>query len=194
MVETITPAVHGGRRKPYGITVALHTLAAALAAAALGGLLGGLGALLGAPFGTAGVAALIVVAAFYAAREALGLPLPMLQARRQVPDWWRTFYSPPVAATLYGAVLGVGFTTYLSFGTFMAVAAAAALSGSPILGAVLVAPFGAARGLSVLLSANGEGDGSDTVLRLQKAAATPWPRAVNALALAGVTAAALTAL
>jgi hypothetical protein len=194
MVETITPAVHGGRRMPYSITVALHTTAATLAAGLLGALLGGLGALAGAPFGAAGMAVRVAVAALYAAREALRVPLPLLQARRQVPDWWRTFYSPPVAATLYGAVLGTAFATYLSFGTLMAVAAAAVLSGSPVVGAVVVAPFGAARGLSVLLSARGKKDGSDTVLRLEEAAATPWPRAVNALALAAVTAAALASL
>src|SRR5881397_3097660 len=83
------------------------------------------------------------------------LPLDMVVAlpnlRRQVPEWWRTFFSPPVAAFLYGAGLGVGFLTYLSFGTLVAVAAVAVASGNPLVGVLVLTPFGMARGLSVLV-------------------------------------------
>ena len=48
------------------------------------------------------------LACAYAARELLGLPLPLFDRRQQVPDWWRTFYGPHVAASLYGAGLGMG--------------------------------------------------------------------------------------
>ena len=71
------------------------------------------------------------VALAYAAREAFGLPLPVPAARRQVPDWWRSFFSWPVAATLYGAGLGIGFLTFLSNGGLVVVAVAAVASGRP---------------------------------------------------------------
>ena len=180
MVETITPVVHGTRRR-YATAVALHTTAATLSAAVLGLALGGIGAALGLEWNAAGVAVIFLFGAIYAGREAFGWPIPLPQFRRQVPEWWRTFFSPQAAAGLYGLGLGAGFFTYLSFGTFAAVAAAAVTSGDPLLGAALCAPFGAARGIAVAVSVN-----PNSVERLEAAALTPLPRAVNAAALMGL--------
>jgi hypothetical protein len=155
-------------------------------------LLGGLGALLGAPWRTWGAVALAVVAAAYALRESAGLPLPLFDRRRQVPEWWRTFYSPPVAALLYGLGLGIGVMTFLTFGTFVAVAVAAVASGSPVLGTLVCAPFGLARGLSVLLAARA-GGGAAALDRLDRLAGTPGPRLVNTAALIALGAAAAVA-
>jgi hypothetical protein len=69
-----------------------------------------------------------------------------------VPDWWRTFFSWPASSALYGAGLGIGFFTYLAHGTLLVVAVGAAASGSPLVGAVLLAPFGLARGLSPVVA------------------------------------------
>src|SRR5438874_1983175 len=52
------------------------------------------------------------------------------------------------------AGLGVGFLTYLSTGVLVVVAVAALLGGDPRLGAVLMVPFGLARGLSATIAAN----------------------------------------
>lgn len=95
MVETIVPVVHGGSRRRYLASVALHALGATLAAAAFGALLGGIGLLLGAPWGLAGAALVAVLSLVYAAREGVGLRVPLPCRRRQVPQWWRTFFSPP---------------------------------------------------------------------------------------------------
>jgi hypothetical protein len=192
MVETIVPVVHGGRRRRYWQAVALHALGAVVAAAALGALLGALGALLSAPWGTAGLIALAAVAALYALREAVGLPVPVPDRHRQVPDWWRTFFSPRVASLLYGVGLGVGFLTFLTFGTFVAVATAAVVSGDPLLGAALCAPFGIARALSVTIAARTESTEAAAALvdRLEEVAVTPVPRAANAAVLLAVAASA----
>jgi cytochrome c biogenesis protein CcdA len=181
MVETITPVVHGTRRK-YLSAVLLHTLGATISAGLLGVLLGGMGAALGLEWNAAGVAVIAIVGAIYAGREAFGWPVPLPQMRQQVPEWWRTFFSPRTAAALYGLGLGAGFFTYLSFGTFAAVAAAALTSGDPLVGAALCAPFGAARGLAVAVSAN-----PVSIDRLEAAASTRLPRAANAVALVGLT-------
>jgi hypothetical protein len=190
MVETITPVVHEGNRRRYLTSVALHTLGATLAAGAFGALLGALGELLSAPWGSGGAVAVLAVAGLYLLREVFSLPIPIPDRHRQVPEWWRRFYSPPTAAFLYGLGLGIGFLTFLTFGTFVAVAAGALVSGDPLLGAAVCAPFGLARGLSVLFGGWGEW-GADP---LDHIAATPWPRIVNALALGGVALAALFAL
>lgn len=191
MVETIAPVVHGGRRKSYWGSVALHSVAATAAAAAVGALLGAAGMGLRAPWGATSFVALASIAALYALRESFRLPIPVPDRHRQVPEWWRTFYSPPVAATLYGLGLGVGFLTYLSFGTYVAVAAAALLFGDPLLGAALCAPFGLARGLSVVAWSLGTSSPNDTLVRIENLSNTKAPRVVNALALGAIAIAAL---
>src|SRR4029450_14056998 len=107
------------------------------------------------------------------------------QLRRQVPQWWRTFFSVPVAAFLYGAGLGVGFLTYLAHGTLVVVAVAAVASGKPLVGAALLAPFGLARGLSVLVAvrARRPQEGTALVARLARSASSPGWRAANVAAL-----------
>ncbi len=151
MVETISPVVHGGRGRWLG-TLALHTLSATGTAALFGAALGMIGGALGAPWGRAGLLALGAVAAVYALGALTRLHVPVLQLRRQVPDWWRTYFGRPFAALLYGAGLGIGFLTYLSTGTLVVVAFAAIASGSPAVGALIMAPFGLVRGLSAIVA------------------------------------------
>jgi hypothetical protein len=196
MVETIVPVVHGGRRTRYWQSVGLHVLGAVSAAAAFGALLGALAALLSAPWGEAGLLALAAVAALYGLREGAGLPVPIPDRLRQVPDWWRTFFSPRTASLLYGLGLGVGFLTFLSFGTFVAVAAGAIVSGDPLLGAALCAPFGLARSLSVTLASRTTSAEAAAALvdHLGGLAVTRIPRTINAIVLAAVAAVALLAL
>jgi hypothetical protein len=196
MVETIAPVVHGTQRVRYRMSVAAHAVGAVLSAGVVGAALGAIGFFLGAPWATWGPLIVATCAGLYAARETFGLPLPVLDRGRQVPEWWRTFFSPPVAAFLYGVGLGSGFFTFLTFGTFVAVAAAAVASGSPIVGAALCAPFGVARAASVALAhaTTRAADPAEVVDRLEALAATPLPRAVNAAALGVLGVAALLSL
>jgi hypothetical protein len=192
MVTTIDPVVHGGRTRSYAGAVALHVLGATVAASAFGAALGAAGGLLGAPWGEAGLVAVVVVAALYALRETARVPVPIPDRRRQVPEWWRTFYSPPVAALLYGFGLGIGFLTFLTFGTFVAVSVAAFASGSAVVGALVTAPFGLARGLSVIVAARSGGAGA--LDSLERLSATPLPRLANGASLVAVAAAGAIAL
>jgi hypothetical protein len=187
MVETITPVVHGGSRKRWGISLALHAIGAAVAAAIVGSLLAGAGALLGAPWGVPGAVLVVAAAALYVARE-LGAAVPVPQLRRQVPDWWRTFFPPHVAAFLYGLGLGPGFLTYLGHGTVVVVSVAALASGRPLLGAAVLAPFGLARGLGPVLAfgVRSPSDAAALVERLDRSASRARWRVANALALSTV--------
>jgi hypothetical protein len=187
MVETITPVVHGGSRERWGISLALHAIGAAVAAAIVGSLLAGAGALLGAPWGVPGAWLVVAAATVYVARE-LGAPVPVPQLRRQVPDWWRTFFPPHVAAFLYGLGLGPGFLTYLGHGTVVVVSIAAFASGRPLLGAAVLAPFGLARGLGPVLAfgVRSPGDAAALVERLDRSASNARWRVANALALSMV--------
>ena len=193
MVETIAPVVHGGRKVPYYATVGLHAAGAGIAATIAGALFGALGMVLGAPWGSLGIAFVVVVSVVYAARELLALPIPLPERRAQVPDWWRTFYSPGTTALMYGAGLGAGFLTYLTYGTYVSVAALSIVSGDPVVGAVLCAPFGLARGLSVLV-ARRTIDTGPLVERLNDVAMTRHPSMVNGLMMLMVAGAGVVAL
>lgn len=182
MVETIAPVVHGNRRN-YWIAITIHTSAATFAATTFGALLGVIGLAFGAPWIDPMIASAVLVGAglLYSARELLGLPVPLFDRKQQVPDWWRTFYSPPLAAALYGAGLGIGFLTYLRHGTYVVVAIVALVSGNPLTGALVTAPFGLARGLSVIAGARArdENDSNLIVASLERAALSRAPRLVN---------------
>ena len=185
MVETINPVVYGGAagsRSRYRTALALHVLGAAAAAASFGAALGGLGSLLGAPWGAAGVLAVAAAAGLYMLREAFRVPVPVLEARRQVPDWWRTFFSRNVTAFLYGAGVGIGFVTYLGHGTLLVVSIAAVASGRPLVGTLLLVPFGLARALAIGVGARTE-DPSGLVNRLAAFARRGWPRLAHGVAL-----------
>ena len=192
MVETIAPVVHGDNRGRYVVALALHALGATVAAAVFGALLGAAGALLGAPWGSAGALLLALLATLYAL-GALGMvTLPVPQRRRQVPSWWRTFFSPGMAALLYGMGLGVGFLTYVSFGTLVAVALAAALTGGPLQGAAMMAPFGVARALAVAVAHRWEPRDPGLVIgALERLAASRVPAFVNGATLVALALAAL---
>src|SRR5881396_725699 len=183
MVETITPVVHGGRAGRWAGSIALHTAGAIASAAAFGAILGAAGSLLGAPWGGGGALLVALAAVLYLLREATVVSVPVPQLRRQVPQWWRTFFSVPVAAFLYGVGLGVGFLTYLTHGTLVVVAVAAAASGRPVVGAALVAPFGLARGMLVLVAARARRpeEGSAIVAKLARPAS--WRRVLAAYGL-----------
>ncbi|MFP5353103.1 MAG: hypothetical protein ACLGIB_11155 [Actinomycetota bacterium] len=150
MVETISPVVHGGRNRSYWLSIVMHVLGAAVAATLFGALLGGMGGLFGGPWGTAGTVVITITALIYLLRESLQLPIPTFDRKEQVPEWWRTFYSRPMASLLYGLSLGIGFTTYLTFGTFVVVTIAALISGNVGHGALLVGAFGVSRSVSLI--------------------------------------------
>jgi hypothetical protein len=188
MVETITPVVHGGRAGRWGLALALHATGATISAAAFGAVLGLAGAALGAPWGRSGLWLVAILAALYLAAEVTGIRVPVPQLRRQVPDWWRTFFSPAPSALLYGVGLGVGFATYLSHGTLVVVSAAAVASGRPAAGAVLVGVFGLARGLSagVAFRTRSSEEGALLVTSLARSATWPGWRVAHAVALGAV--------
>ena len=195
MVETITPVVHGGNRNRWFVSVFVHVAGATAAAAVFGSLLAGAGGLLGAPWGVPGIALVAASAGLYVARE-LGVAVPVPQLRRQVPDWWRTFFPPHVAAFLYGVGLGPGFLTYLGHGTLVVVSVAAVASGHPLVGAALLAPFGLARGLGPVLAfgVRSPSDGAALVDRLGRSGSRDGRRLANGVALVAVLIATLSTI
>ena len=180
MVETVTPAVCGGRHRRR-IALALFTVGAIAAAAALGAVLGALGALLDRDTALAVAGALALVAAL---REAGWLPLPLPGVARQVPERWRREWPLPAWSLAYGAGLGLGFLTHQVVATFWVAAAGALAIGDPLVSALVLAPFGLGRALMVALPARGRRDPAAAVGRLVRRRGVLRP--ANAVALAVV--------
>jgi hypothetical protein len=151
MAETISPVVHGGRNRSYWKAVAAHMVGAVLASALLGALLGSMGSVLDLGSSTGSLTLVAILAAAYAVGELTGFKLPLPHRRGQVPEWWRNYFAPTTTAFLYGAGLGVGFATHVRSGLLLIVAVIAFLGGSPVLGALLLVPFGIARAASALI-------------------------------------------
>jgi hypothetical protein len=180
MVETITPAGCGSRRR-YRIALALFATGAVLASAALGALLG----LAGSAFDRAVALGVVAVLALVAAAREMGLiPGPVPGARGQVPERWRREWPLPAWSLAYGAGLGVGLLTRLPVTTFLVACAGALALGDPLVAAACLAPFGLGRALMVVLPTIRSADPAAAVGRL--AARSRLVRPVNAAALVAV--------
>jgi hypothetical protein len=152
MIETIGPVGHSGGRATTAAACVTFTLGALAGAVLTFGSLAVAGALIhGADDRLAyALAALLALAAAMA--ELRGLPI-VPQLRRQLPEHWRRLMPMPIAAALYGGLLGLGFTTFvLSFGVF-ALAGIAFAIGEPAVGLLLGVAFGAGRALPIALTA-----------------------------------------
>ena len=140
-IETIGPTGHtGGRRITWA------ACATFLPGAVVGGIItfGSLAALGELLHGAGGRTAYLVaagMAVLAAVLEVRGTRI-VPQIRRQLPEHWRRVMPMPVAAALYGVLLGIGFTTFvLSFGVW-ALAGVSLAVGDPDLGLLLGVCFG----------------------------------------------------
>jgi hypothetical protein len=152
MVETL-----GSRRAHLGG----RTVATSCATFALGALAGGaitftafaaLGAALKDAGSTAALIAATAIALSAAFGEALGVRI-VPQIRRQVPEPWRRTLPLPLAAGLYGVLLGLGFTTFVLTLAVWALAGVSVATGDPEAGLLTGLGFGAGRALPVVLMA-----------------------------------------
>jgi hypothetical protein len=151
-IETIGPTGHtGGRRITWA------ACATFLPGAVLGGVLtfGALAVLGEALHGAGGRVAYLVAAAIAVLAAVLEIRGTRIvpQIRRQLPEHWRRVMPMPLAAALYGVLLGIGFTTFvLSFGVW-ALAGVSLAVGDPQLGLLLGIGFGVGRAIPVVVLA-----------------------------------------
>jgi hypothetical protein len=185
MVETLAPDGYAGRLR---VTLAACVTFAAGALAGGVATFGGL-SLLCAALGAGGPGALAVAAAVALAAaigEARGARI-VPQVRRQVPESWRRRLPVPLAAGLYGVLLGLGFTTFILTFAVWALAGVCVAIGDPGLGVLVGLAFGAGRLLPVVALAPAAGT---TACAAAHAAMAERPailrslRAVDAVAMA----------
>jgi hypothetical protein len=152
MVETLAPHGYAGRLRTTLAACLTFSLGALAGGAATFGGLALLGDAIGA--GAPAVAAAIALAA--AVGEARGARI-LPQVRRQVPESWRRRMPLPVAAGLYGVLLGLGFTTFILTFAVWALAGVSVAVGDPGLGLAIGLAFGAGRLLPVIALAPSAG-------------------------------------
>ena len=179
MIETITPAVCGSRRRRR-IAITLFTGAATVSAALVGVALGTLGLVLG---GTAALVAAAAIAGLAALRELGLVRVPLPQSRRPVPQWWHARLPLPVWSAGYGAGLGAGFFTFQPVATFWVACAAAVALGRPLAAGAGFALYGVGRALMVVLPAWRDPEVTAAVERLARL--RPALVRVNGVVLAG---------
>jgi hypothetical protein len=177
MVETLAPGAYATRVRTTVLSCATFTLGALAGGAITFGGLSALGAAVGA--GAPVVAgAVALVAAVGEARGARIVP----QVRRQVPEAWRRVMPVPVAAGLYGVLLGLGFTTFILSFAVWALAGVSVALGDPALGLVIGLAFGVGRALPVAaLAPSGGGRAADVMA--QRPGILRGLRGVDAVAL-----------
>ncbi|MDA8045849.1 MAG: hypothetical protein M0Z30_11530 [Actinomycetota bacterium] len=173
MLSSITPFGERARRHRYRVTAAWFVAGALLGGATLGAVSAGLAALVGSVVGTGpwtyATAAALTAAAALIDAGAFGPVLPLI--RRQVDDRWLARYRPWVYGAGFGWQIGVGVATYLMTAGVLVVVALGVLSGSPLLAWSLGVVFGAARGVTVFLTAGASSAAELRVLHGRLAAA-----------------------
>jgi hypothetical protein len=151
MVGFLPPLV---QEAPFAglITVVLYAASSVGAGALVGLLLGAAGTMLPGFVGSMGARAALGGAALLGAIVELGgARSRLVEWKRQVPPSWRYDYGPLKAAVMYGASLGTGLTTYISYAGFYPVLLWSSCHG-PILGACSGGVYGLAQSLPVLLA------------------------------------------
>ncbi len=140
MIETI-----GGPQRRVLATCAAFTLGACAGGVVTFAVLGAAGSLVPSRLATTVALTLAVAGAVAEARNARIAP----QVRRQVPERWRRTLPLPLAAALYGILLGLGFTTFVLTFAFWAVAALTFGAGRASTGIAVGLAFGVGRALPV---------------------------------------------
>lgn len=149
MIETIGPTGHSGGR-PTTLAACVTFLAGCLAGAVVTfGSLAVIGALVHGAGGRLAYLLAAGLALAAALAEARGTRIAP-QVRRQLPEHWRRAMSMPIAAGLYGTLLGLGFTTFvLTFGVW-ALAGIAFAVGEPAIGLAIGLAFGIGRAAPIV--------------------------------------------
>jgi hypothetical protein len=178
MVETLAPSGYAQRLRTTAIACATFTLGALA-----GGVFtfGGL-ALIGAGLGANAPYVAAVIALLAAVGEARNLRI-VPQVRRQVPESWRRRLPVPLAAGLYGVLLGLGFTTFILTFAVWALAGISVATGDPAAGLAIGLAFGAGRALPVIALAP-SGGGALHAAMAEKPRILRSLRTVDAAALA----------
>jgi len=150
MLSSIHPLGERTRQNRWLVTVTAFTIGATGIAALIGAALGWAGGLIPAMSSTATLLVMASIVATAGLLDAFGMPVP--GPERQVNEHWIGTYRGWVYGGAFGIQLGVGLATYVVTWSVYATLALELVTGSPALGAVIGAVFGAGRSIGLLLA------------------------------------------
>ena len=156
MLGSITPLGERARHANWKVTYVSHVVGSTLGGAALGGLLGALGAPVARALEHANAAApavILVIATLFGAVLDLrlaGLRIPTIH--RQVRQDWLDRYRGWFYGFGFGLQLGTGITTVVVTAAVYSAFLGAFLAGSPTIGLLVGATFGAVRAAPLALA------------------------------------------
>lgn len=152
MVSTINPIVYRNQKLAWArwvVLASVYTIASAAGGGAVGLVFGILGSTARSSVSLlpSHIELAIALLCFaYALHELQLVKLPHPQRRAQVPSWWRNTFHPVMTASLFGALLGVGVTTYTPSMIYHLTLLSAALQG-PFWSALSIGLFGLVRAI-----------------------------------------------
>ncbi|MEQ8833727.1 MAG: hypothetical protein RIB67_04705 [Miltoncostaeaceae bacterium] len=152
MVDTLGSAAGDRGRRTMAVACATFALGAVVGGVLTFGGLALIGASLHGADATLALIAAAAVAGVAAVAEVMGWRIAP-QIRRQVPQHWRWTMPLPVAAGLYGVLLGLGFTTFVLTFAVWALAGVSIALGSPAIGLAIGLGFGLGRAIPVVAMA-----------------------------------------
>jgi hypothetical protein len=152
MLASIHPLGERSRGNRFWITAALHAVGAAAGGAAAGAFAGtaGWGLVEAGVSPRALTIAGLAIAVGFTVLEATGRVGLVPHWRRQVNERWFDDYRRWIYAVGYGLQLGAGVVTIVTSTTVYMVLVLAAITGSPLWGAVVGTVFGLVRGASLV--------------------------------------------
>lgn len=152
MVGTMVPIVYGAREhRAYGVVVS-HTVGLILGSLLLGlTVWWAFGVLFGVSRAVGGELVLSVVAVLYGLHHLGVVQLPIPSLRWQVPARWRGWKRRGWVAFAYGFGLGVGLLTQVQTASLYFAGLLAAVSPNPATAGIIMATFGLARALPLIL-------------------------------------------
>jgi len=184
MIGEITPLVQRAGRRIWIMVVTWHIAGATLSAALLGLVLSTCGLVFGVAGWKLPLSVVVGGAMFFCALRDMDIgrwPLPSL--RRQTPAWLPRVFGNRWGVFTWGADLGQGWTTYVSFAGYYGLVLWAFVAGQPAQAVVILGSYGAGRALPVLVAGF---VGHDYTLARVHQAHMYMLHAVNAIALAVV--------
>lgn len=151
MVGTIAPLVQVAKRQ-WLVSTSAFAVASVAGGLLFGASLGILGtvatALIGAAMPQFILMLLGLCGVVFALVDLGVLPVTVPTLHRSVPQRWWLRYGPTRGAVAYGAVLGMGVTTFIPFASFYMLLVGALLLG-PVAGGLIGAAYGLGRALPV---------------------------------------------
>ncbi len=153
MLGALTPLGEAAHGKPrWAISATAFTVGGLLTSGLVGALLGLIGQATGAPFRNfVGMPAMILLAGLCAAREAGFLKVGLLQPQRATRGSLARRLGQPWAALLWGADIGLLFTTWFTFSGTWWLIALMMFSGHSVVSASILASYWGGRALTIWL-------------------------------------------